>query len=155
MIPNYIFVRNSPFGLLPPGIHDATLEEVKIRYAINPRRIDLFKGMEMGIENLFLSGSPLIFLDGSYITTNPRPKDYEICWDPQFVDPKILDPIFLDFSERRNRQKQKYGGEYFPSTMIEIGSAKAFADYFQKDKHSGAIKGIVRIHNYLTKGGLA
>src|SRR5665213_28845 len=155
MIPNYIFVRNSPFGLLPPGIHDATLEEVKIRYAINPRRIDLFKGMEMGIENLFLSGSPLIFLDGSYITTKPRPKDYEICCDPQFVDPKILDPIFLDFSERRNRQKQKYGGEYFPSTMIEIGSAKAFADYFQKDKHSGAIKGIVRIHNYLTKGGLA
>lgn len=153
MIHSCIIVRNSPFGLLPPGVYDATLEEVRVRYAINPRRIALFKGMESGIENLFLSGSPLIYLDGSYITTKPRPDDYEICWDPRFVDPKNLDPIFLDFLEERNRQKQKYGGEYFPSTMVEIGSGKAFADYFQKDKHSGAIKGIVRIHNYLTKGG--
>ncbi len=153
MIPNCTMVENSPFGLLPPGIYDATLEEVKIRYAINPRRIALFKGMEMGIENLFLSGCPLLYLDGSYITTKPRPEDYEICWDPRFVIPALLDPILLDFSEERKRQKQKYAGEYFPSTMVEIGSGKAFADYFQKDKHSGAIKGIVRIYNYLTKGG--
>lgn len=149
MIPNYVSVVGSPYGLLPPGIYDATIDEVRLRYAINLRRMELFIGMIAGLENIFRSGSREIYLDGSYITTKAHPNDYEICWSPQFVDPTILDPVFLNFANKRYQQLQKYLGEYFPTTFVETASGKPFTEYFQIDRDSGVKKGILRITNYL------
>lgn len=154
MIPNCINVAGAPFGLLPPGIYNATMEEVRKRYAVNQKRIDLYYGMSAGLDNLFQSGCLEVYLDGSYITTKPHPSDFEICWDPRFVDPRVLDPVFLKFDNGRFEQKQKFLGEFFPTILIESSSGKPFTEYFQKDKDSGKRKGIIRITNYLNPGGL-
>jgi len=154
MIPEFINVIGSPWSLLPPGIHDSTLTEVYTRYAINPTRSALFRGLEKGIENLFLSGCLQVFLDGSYVTAKPIPNDYEICWDMQFVDPALLDPVFFDFTNGRFSQKQKFAGEFFPAALIEGISGKPFLNFFQIDKDTGKQKGIVRLTNHLKKGGI-
>ena len=149
MIPDFINVKNAPWPLLPPGIWDATLDEVHARFANNPKRLILFEGMKIGIENIFKAGSPQLFLDGSYVTGKPLPNDYEICWDATSVDPNLLDPTLMIFDDGRKDQKLRFKGEYFPAFWVEAGSGHPFIDFFQQDKESGKKKGIVRIGNYL------
>lgn len=151
MIPNFIEIDGAEWPVLPPGIHETTIDEVKIRYAITTHRRELFTGLEAGLYNLFSCGCPVIFLDGSYITAKPKPNDYEVCWDTRFVDPKNLDPLFVDpmHGIGTSRQKKKYKGEYFPAYIKEGGSGVTFLEFFQTDKPSGGRKGIIKIKNYL------
>lgn len=153
MIPDFINVVNSSWPLLPPGIYDSTLTEVFKRYAINARREALFHGMKRALDNLFKSGCSQVYLDGSYVTAKPLPNDYEICWDPRFVNPYVLDPVFLDFSNGTHPQKRKYLGEFFPATSIEGNSMRPFLNFFQTDKETGKAKGIIRLFNHIIKGG--
>src|SRR5258706_12590071 len=124
MIPSFVIVPGALWPLLPPGIYDASWAELSARYNSSHRRQELFKGLEKALANLFGSGCPQIFLDGSFITAKPFPGDYELVWDARFVDPAMLDPVFLDFTSGTFYQKQKYLGEFFPSTYIEAGSGK-------------------------------
>ncbi|TRW25957.1 hypothetical protein FMM05_06970 [Flavobacterium zepuense] len=149
MIPEFIIVENALWPLLPAGIWNSDIDEVYSRLANNPHRLDLFEGMKRGVEIMFRAGCPQLFLDGSYVTGKPIPNDYEICWDATFVNPDLLDPVFMVFDKGREAQKKKYKGEYFPAFWIEQSSGKPFLDFFQQDKESGEKKGIIRIANYL------
>lgn len=130
--------------VLPPGIHEATLHDIALRFATNVKRKALFEGLVRGCEALKMAGCSIVYLDGSYITSKPSPLDFDVCWDPIGVDPTKLDPVLLDFSNKRNNQKLKYGGEFFPSSSKADGS-HTFVDFFQMDKESGKEKGIIRI----------
>ncbi len=154
MIPSFIIVNKALWPLLPPGIYNSDWPEVSTRFGITPKGIQLLGGMKKALDHLFGLGCPQIWLDGSLVTGKPDPGDYEIVWDPRFVDPIPLDPIFLDFSLGTVPQKAKYFGEFFPSTYIEARSGKPFIEFFQNDTDSGAKKGIVRIPNYLNPGGV-
>lgn len=145
MIPDFMIVPGALWPLLPPGIHDATIDEVFKRYAINPKRHSLFIGLSRALKNLYESGCKQVFLDGSYITAKPLPNDYEVVWDPRFVNPNLLDPILWDLSQGTNRQKVKYLGEFFPSVYTEANTMKPFLNFFQTDKETGKEKGIIRI----------
>ena len=90
------------------------------------------------------AGCKAIFLDGSFITDKPEPGDFDVCWEPAGVDPAKLDPVFLDFANRRKRQKEKFGGEFFPSGTKADG-ASTFLDFFQTDKDTGNPKGIIKV----------
>jgi len=131
--------------VLPPGVHDATLEEVRACFATNPRRKALFKGLSRAHKSLKLAGCTVIFLDGSYVTEKSIPGDFDVCWDPTDVDTTKLDPVFLDFLDKRASQRSKYGGEFFPSSTMADRS-HPFVEYFQIDKDTGIAKGIIRIH---------
>lgn len=154
MIPDFVKVVGSTWKLLPPGIHDCTLHEVYQRFAINAKRQKLFEGLKQGLDMLFNSGCPGVYLDGSYITEKPIPGDYEVAWEMEFVDPDLVDPVLFDFANKRYNQKKKYFGEYFPATLVEVSSGRTFLEFFQVDKDTGASKGIIRLSNYLKKGGL-
>lgn len=144
MIP-FLCDIGSTWKLLPPGIHEATLEEVRLAFATNSRRRALFKGLSRGLKSLKHAGCSVIYLDGSYVSDKTFPGDYDVCWDPKNVDINKLDPVFLDFSKRRANQKSKYGGEFFPSSAKADGSL-TYVEYFQIDKESGMNKGIICVH---------
>lgn len=75
------------------------------------------------------------------------PSDWDGCWDPHGVDPKLLDPAFLDLGPTgRQVVKTKYLADLFPSSVREAGKNLAFLDYFQVDKLSGTQKGIVLLN---------
>lgn len=143
MIPQLIDI-NGIWNVLPPGVHIATLDEIRQRFAINEKRRRLFEGFRRSVEALRRAGCKAIFLDGSFVTDKTEPGDFDVCWDPVGMDPNKLDPVFLDFSQRRKRQKEKFGGEFFPSSAKADGSS-AFLDFFQKDKNTGHPKGIIKI----------
>jgi hypothetical protein len=77
-------------------------------------------------------------------TEKELPKDYDGCWEPVGVQIAKLDLVLLDFSNLRAAQKQKYLGEMFLATMMEI-SGSTFLDFFQIEKATGQKKGIIGI----------
>jgi hypothetical protein len=144
VIPAFIDIGAS-WKVLPPGVHDATLQEVQKRFAINEGRERLFSGLFEACRSLAAAGCTTIYLDGSYVTSKPDPGDYDACWDPIGVDIARLDPILRDFSDQRRRQKDRYSGELFPSSA-RADRTHPFTDYFQFDKETGKKKGIIRVH---------
>lgn len=143
MIPGMVDIK-SAWKVLPPGIHDATLEEIEARFATNERRRALFEGFARGVQSLKDAGCTVVYLDGSFVSDKPNPGDFDACWDPAGVDPDKLDPVLLDFAEGRKRQKQKYRGEFFPSSSRADG-ASTFLEYFRRDKETNNEKGIIRL----------
>lgn len=147
MIPAFVDI-GSPWKVLPPGVHKATLKEIKEHFAISDHRKILFSGLLEGIRDLRKAGCRIVLLDGSFITEKPFPNDYDACWDTEEVDLSKLDPVFFDFSNKRKKQKDRYNGEFFPNEVLADGVI-CFSDYFQIDKYTGKFKGIIRIN--LTK----
>jgi hypothetical protein len=141
-----------PWRVLPPGIHDATLDETKRRFGGNVRRATLFEGFERAYRLLTAAGCTTVYLDGSYVTGKPIPGDFDACWDPTGVDLSALDPILLDLADGRRRQKLAFGGEFFPSRPGPDG-IPPFVQFFGVDRDTGHAKGLVRIVVGTQRGG--
>jgi hypothetical protein len=144
MIPPFDKVRGVPYGILPPGIHWADLDEVASRFAWNPHRAWLHEGFVAAVKSLTGAGCTLMYLDGSFVTSKEHPNDYDACWEATLVNPQLIDPVLLDFTNGRERQKQKYRGELFVSTGLS-GHSQTFLDFFQVEKLTGTRKGIVGV----------
>lgn len=145
MIPTLVPLPGSPWPVLPPGVHQASLDEVAVAFATNPWRRGLFDSLINAAARLRFAGCPTVYLDGSYVTGKPRPGDFDACWDPTGVDPAKLDPVFLQFGNGRAAQKAAFKGEFFPSSMICTDVGQAFVDFFQLDRFTGKQKGIISI----------
>lgn len=133
-------------GLLPPGVHKATLKEIRDRFGRkNAVRRLLFRGLRQALENLRAAGVQRVYINGSFVTDESFPKDVDGCWDAEdSIDLNKLDPVFLNFDHRRRQMKEKYGVDFFPASRVERGSGRAFLDFFQIDK-DGRRKGILII----------
>ena len=145
MLPTLIGVAGSPWRLLPGGVHSASLQEVASAFAFNQWRRELFRGLVKASQHLATAGCVRLYVDGSFVTSKPLPGDYDVCWDPQGVDPRSLPSVFLDFCNDRAAQKARYGGEFFPSSSAADAVGNTFLTYFQLERYSGARKGIVEI----------
>lgn len=145
MIPALISISGSPWDVLPPGVHAATLAEIEAAYAYNAHRRTLFRGLVAAVLVLARCGCCYVLLDGSYVSAKPLPGDYDACWEPDGVDFDKLDPIFGDFDNGRANQKRHFGGEFFPATLIAADIGAAFKEFFQTDKFTGKKKGILSI----------
>jgi hypothetical protein len=144
MIPDLVKVSGAPWKVLPPGVHFATLKEVREAYGYNATRRRQFEGLAVACEALSKAGCETLYLDGSFVTGKPRPGDYDACWDPKGVSPVNLHPVFLIFDNKREAQKREFLGEFFPFGA-EAEPGVAFLDFFQKDRFSGMAKGIIAI----------
>jgi hypothetical protein len=132
-------------GDLPPGVHFTTWRELADRLSFNPRRGRMLAGFRQACRELQKAGCRLVYLDGSFVTRKEQPGDFDACWDIHNVDDARLDPVFWDFSRGRAAQKQRFLGELFPAQLPEGVTGRAFVDFFQVNKMSGAPKGILAI----------
>lgn len=132
-------------GRLPPGAHAATWVEVASRFGFTPKRKRLLRGLKDALRLLRAAGCRLVYLDGSFVTAKPVPADFDACWAVEGVAAETLDPVFLDFSNSRARQKQRFLGEFFPAELPEGASGRTFLEFFQTDKETGERKGIVAV----------
>ena len=80
------------------------------------------------------------------MTAKEHPSDFDACWEERNVDPLLLDPTLLDFSDRRCAQNSRFGGELFPATMPAGVRDADFVDYFQHDPNTRQPKGIIAIN---------
>ncbi|MFL6260351.1 MAG: DUF6932 family protein [Thermoanaerobaculia bacterium] len=132
-------------GNLPPGIHWATWSELVHRFGTSPRRAELLDGLKRALKSLSDAGCQTAYVDGSFVTAKETPGDFDACWDPHGTDGERLDPVLLDFTNRRAAQKAKYGGELFPSLALADPAGNTFLEFFQIEKSTGQAKGIIAI----------
>jgi hypothetical protein len=129
--------------VLPPGIHVASLEAIRARFATNEKRRELFDGFNAVVINLRSAGCKSIYLDGSFVTDKTLPGDFDGCWDPMGVDLKKVDSVLLDFTHARAAQKRKFRGEML---LAMPGPASAtILDFFQTDRATGSRKGTLLV----------
>jgi len=136
-------------GNLPPGVHEATWQELEDRFGTSAWRKELLKGLRAALDSLAAAGCRRVYIDGSFVTAKQEPGDFDGCWEAEGVDPDTLDPVLLDFSSRRAAQKAKYGGELFVADWPADPHGTRFVEFFQQDKATHEPKGIVA----LTLGG--
>jgi hypothetical protein len=75
-------------GVLPPGLHEATLREVRRRFGrANRRRAELWRGLSTVAARARRAGALRMYLDGSFVTGKKEPLD----WDAVLVVPKGFD----------------------------------------------------------------
>lgn len=130
-------------GNLPPGLFEASWEEFVERFGRNSHRRRLLQGLRAALHSLRAAGCKRAYLDGSFVTAEEFPKDFDGCWDEDGVDPFLLDPVLLRFGNKRAAQKAKYLGEFFPAQAQASWSGKTFLQFFQGNKDTGAPKGII------------
>jgi DNA-binding XRE family transcriptional regulator len=106
-----------PAGNLPAGIHEATWNELATRYGTSVHRRRLLNRLKLALESLRNAGCRRAYVNGSFVTAKDEPGDFDACSEVERVDSRLLDPVLLDFSERRRAQKSKFGGELFPAEV--------------------------------------
>jgi hypothetical protein len=130
-------------GVLPPGEHAASWNDVTQCFGGNSCRDRLLNGLRKAASNLRDAGVRSLWLDGSFVTGKPEPNDWDGVWDTMGADLAKVDPVLIDrydMATGRYRQKAKYGGELLIG--IEGSSGKPFHEFFQQDTN-GDVKGIV------------
>lgn len=132
-------------GNLPAGIHWASWDEIWTSFGCTTWRRYLLAGFRAAVDSLKASGCQTVFLDGSFVTEKEVPDDYDACWEVVGVDPTLLDPVLLTFDPGRATQKAKYLGELFIASDIADSNGRAFFEFFQIDKDTGSLKGIIAL----------
>jgi hypothetical protein len=142
VIPNF-----EASGLLPPGIHWATWDAIRARFGANKPRRRLLAGLKRALEALKHAGCIAVYLDGSFVTAKPIPSDYDACWIMTEVTVSKLDPVFLDFTNKRAAQKAKYLGEFLLAYAVAEGPPlyRKYINFLQIDKETESPKGIIGI----------
>jgi hypothetical protein len=60
-------------GLLPSGVHETDLEELKEKMGWNRKRRELLEGLEEVLELMASCGVVRVYLDGSFVTARIAP----------------------------------------------------------------------------------
>jgi hypothetical protein len=82
-------------GRLPPGIHRATLQELRDRLGWGRKRKELLDGLEKALRIMGSCGVERVYVDGGFVTDKPRPKDIDVCYDaPENADLAAMYPIY-------------------------------------------------------------
>lgn len=115
------------------------------RFGWTPHRQVLLAGLRTALDALRNAGCQRAYVDGSFVTAKRTPQDFDGCWDVEGVDLALLDPTLMTFANQREEQKRMYGGELFPSEARASPDGTNFLQLFQRDRFTGAAKGIVMI----------
>ena len=135
MIPVFDANRN-----LLPGIHLATWNELVERFGITPHRQKLLARLRAALLSLKDSGCRRAYIDGSFVTAKEQPDDFDGCWEVDGVDPDKLDPVLLEFSNRRAAQKAKFHAELFLAMPQSIWPVRGLSISFSSTK-TDSLKG--------------
>jgi len=137
------------YGLLPPGIHECTIDEIKEKFCYNSSttRIPLWKNFIAFIEwvtkmNIF----DIIYFDGSYTTDKIDPKD---------IDCVLILPDKLTDEQRKNIDvkifdrkiiKNLYNIHLYSSNKeIELYQTIRLEDALARDIDQNTRKGLLMI----------
>lgn len=142
MVPAFIEAPGMREGILPPGLHYATLREIKEILAFNEHRAWLFGGLTDACLELRKFGCGRLYLGGSYVTSKIYPGDYDACWDPAGVTSEV-DPLLWD-DTKRLEQNRRYRGDLLVSAAGDGPECRHF-QFLAHDKCTGAAKGILGV----------
>ncbi len=90
------------------------------------------------------AGCRVAFVDGSFVTRERWPKDFDVCYEEEDMDLDLLHPILKDVSLGRAAQKRFFAGEALPSKFSFDRSGRTMREAFARTRE-GEAKGLVRL----------
>jgi hypothetical protein len=137
-------------GLLPVGIHDATLDEIRQRFGSfqgSDRRMRLFANFEQLVMQLRKSSRfSAIIVDGSFVTAKPVPEDIDVIVVLQRGRDWTADPGPSDYAlVSRSALRRRFG---FDAFLAAEGGAdyERYVEFFGRLRETSSIrKGMLRI----------
>lgn len=147
MMPIPVFTGD---GLLPPGVHDATLGELKERFGRVQRseiRVRLMEHLEGYVEEVRKAGVGLeLLVDGSFVTSKDEPGDVDcvLILDPNVKIQSVLSPAKYNVISKR-MVRRRHGIDLF-AVPADSASVKTWTGFFGQVRGlPGQTKGLVRI----------
>lgn len=135
-------------GLLPPGVYETELEELKEKMGWSRKRRELLEGLEEALELMASCGVTRAYLDRSFVTDKDRPNDIDGCYDlaeeVAAEDLRRLAPVFPPSLFNRAEAKRRFGVDFFPAATTELGSGQPFLRFFQTD-WEGRERGVLSV----------
>jgi hypothetical protein len=140
-------------GGLPPGDHQATLDEIRTRLGFTPRRRWLWKGLRAAVEAFWNASIEEIYIDGSFCTEKPDPGDVDGYWvEPDLGVYDRIDPYWIDFTsvfvqsagKWRWRMWADHGVEFFIHPAMQATAEEGFPEFFRRDR-TGRSRGVIRV----------
>ncbi|HBE18279.1 MAG TPA: hypothetical protein DEG17_16150 [Cyanobacteria bacterium UBA11149] len=134
-------------GNLPPGVHFCEWEEFNERFNTNLKRRNMIYGLQLAMTQLKAAGCRTIYINGSFVTIEPDPNDFDACYDRETVDMdnlRVNAPRLFNYYDR-DAQKAKYRGEIFPADQPVGNYGDNSFEFFQKDRKQRK-KGIIAIN---------
>ena len=149
MIPSF----DPDTGALPPGDHQATLEEIAKRLDFTPRRRWLLKGLRTAVGAFWAAGIEEIYIDGSFCTEKPDAGDIDGYWvEPDSGVYERIEPYWIDFEpalaphirKRKWRMWTDHGVESFIHPAMQLSPEMGFPEFFRQDRE-GQQRGIIQV----------
>ena len=127
-------------GMLPEGEHHTSWAEFCERFVWNEHRVELAAKLAAAGRTLRRAGCTRLWINGSFVTSEPYPNDVDVLYNAREVRPVLLDPAFRDKVVRRD----VYGGDYLAIDMDHHTPSNpvGLMRFFQADR-DGQPKGIV------------
>jgi len=138
-------------GLLPPGLYDCTLEEVRDkfgRFKGTERRQSLFEKLSAFIHEATQTGMvKSIIIDGSFVTGKDSPADIDLVLEMQLAHNPGTDLRPFEYNVLSKRVvKRLYGFDLFLAGS-ESKALAEWVEYFHQVKEQPGIrKGILRMN---------
>ncbi len=133
-------------GNLPLGVYFCEGEEFKERFGNSFKRERMINGLKLAMTQLKAAGCRRICINGSFVTSEPSPNDFDACYDNDTVDLDYIRqnaPILINSFDRQ-AQKSKYKGEIFRSDEPVGDLGLDSFEFFQRDRMQNR-KGIIAI----------
>lgn len=127
-------------------MHWAEWSEFVELFGYNFDRERMINGLKLAMEQLKAAGCRTIYINGSFVTREPDPRDFDACYDEETVDftyLRINAPRLFNYYDRAG-QKAKYRGEIFPSKQPVGDYGLNSYEFFQRDRFQNK-KGIIAI----------
>lgn len=143
----YVIPPFTRAGWLPAGEHECEWPEFLIRFSGTPdngRRRRLIVGLAQVLWLLAQAGCRVVIVDGSFVSRERWPRDFDLCYEAQGVHLELLPPVLLDFSLGRNAQKRRFGGEALPGDFLLEANDRTIRQAFGFTRE-GAPKGVIRL----------
>lgn len=135
-------------GLLPPGEYSCSWAEFVTRFEgtlDNGRRRQQMLGLGQMLILLGRAGCLTAFVDGSFVTRERWPRDFDVCYLRDGLRGAELDPALRDVSEARRAQKTRFGGEAMPADFPNGRNGTTILDAFGQDRSTRKAKGLIRL----------
>ena len=137
-------------GLLPVGIHEATLDEIRHRFGSfqsSDRRVQLFSQLKQLVTQLSKSGRfAAVVVDGSFVTAKPNPEDIDLIVALRRDHDWNADLGPSDYAlVSRPALRRKFGFDVLLATDGG-GDYEGFVEFFGRVREDASVqKGMLRI----------
>ena len=155
MHPNVTLPPFNYHGYLPQGVHATTLEQIRDRFVINPRRTLLWERLQQFLGKIIPAHFSQAYIDGGFITNKASPEDIDVILQTRApYGPEAFDAVAPFYAEGIPAIFEKYSVHLHFSIEGSPSGVSDFRLFFQYIRpqdaaplglKEGARKGIVVI----------